>query len=394
MITFASVAQQTLDHAQPLTVLAEDEAILRDSVRQFSDARVRPLVREMDEHAKIPRSLVDQLFELGVMAIEIPESYGGAGGSFFHSVLAVEELSRVDPSIGVFVDVQNTLVINALMRWGNDDIKRRYLPKLAANTVGAYALSEAGSGSDAFALVTRAREDGDAFVLNGRKLWITNANEADIFLIFASVAPDAGYRGITAFVVERGTPGFTVGKKEVKVGIRASSTCELILEECRVPRANVLGEIGKGYKTAIETLNEGRIGIGAQMVGLAKGALDATIKYTKERKQFGKPIAEFQAVQHQLARAAVDVEAATLTVYNAARLRDAGKPFLTEAAICKILSSEVAERVASLAVNLFGGNGFVKEYPVEKFYRDAKIGQIYEGTSNLQLQTIAKQVLG
>ncbi len=387
------MSQDIADLPQPLTLLAEDEQIFRESVRDFANARIRPLVREMDEQAKVPKSLVKDLFDLGVMGIEVPESFGGAGGTFFHSVLAVEELSRVDPSIGVLVDVQNTLVINAFVRWGNDDLKRRYLPRLAADTVGAYALSEAGSGSDAFALVTRAREDGDAFVLSGRKLWITNANEADIFLVFASVSPDAGYRGITAFVVERGTPGFTVGKKEDKLGIRASSTCELLLEDCRIPRANVLGEIGKGYKTAIETLNEGRIGIGAQMIGLAHGALDATIKYTKERKQFGKPIAEFQAVQHQLARAAVDVEAATLTVYNAARLRDAGKPFLLEAAICKIFSSEVAERVASLAVNLFGGNGFVKEYPVEKFFRDAKIGQIYEGTSNLQLQTIAKQIL-
>ncbi|MBA2258410.1 MAG: acyl-CoA dehydrogenase [Acidobacteria bacterium] len=398
MITFRAsegviVSQDIADLPQPLTLLAEDEQIFRESVRDFANARIRPLVREMDEQAKVPKSLVKDLFDLGVMGIEVPESFGGAGGTFFHSVLAVEELSRVDPSIGVLVDVQNTLVINAFVRWGNDDLKRRYLPRLAADTVGAYALSEAGSGSDAFALVTRAREDGDAFVLSGRKLWITNANEADIFLVFASVSPDAGYRGITAFVVERGTPGFTVGKKEDKLGIRASSTCELLLEDCRIPRANVLGEIGKGYKTAIETLNEGRIGIGAQMIGLAHGALDATIKYTKERKQFGKPIAEFQAVQHQLARAAVDVEAATLTVYNAARLRDAGKPFLLEAAICKIFSSEVAERVASLAVNLFGGNGFVKEYPVEKFFRDAKIGQIYEGTSNLQLQTIAKQIL-
>ncbi len=388
------MTQDTADLAQPLTVLAEDEQIFRESVRDFANARVRPLVREMDEHAKIPKDLVRDLFDLGVMAIEIPESFGGAGGTFFHSVLAVEELSRVDPSIGVLVDVQNTLVINAFLRWGSDDLKRRYLPRLASEMVGAYALSEAGSGSDAFALVTRAREDGDGFVLSGRKLWITNGNEADVFLVFATINPDAGYRGITAFVVDRGTPGFTVGKKEDKLGIRASSTCELILEDCRIPRANVLGELGKGYKTAIETLNEGRIGIGAQMIGLARGALDATIKYTKERKQFGKQIAEFQSVQHQLARAAVDVEAATLTVYNAARLRDAGRPFLTEAAICKIFSSEVAERVSSLAVNLFGGNGFVKEYPVEKFFRDAKIGQIYEGTSNLQLQTIAKQILG
>jgi alkylation response protein AidB-like acyl-CoA dehydrogenase len=388
------VTQQTAEHAQPLTVLAEDEVIFRDSVRQFADARVRPLVREMDEHAKIPRTLVDQLFELGVMGIEIPEAYGGSGGRFFHSVLAVEEFSRVDPSIGVLVDVQNTLVINALVRWGNEDIKRRYLPKLASSVVGAYALSEAGSGSDAFALATRAREDGDGYTLNGRKLWITNGNEADLFIVFATLNPEAGYKGITAFLVERGFAGFTVGKKEDKLGIRASSTCELILEDCRVPRANVLGELGKGYKVAIETLNEGRIGIGAQMIGLAEGALEHTIAYTKERKQFGKPIAEFQAVQHQLARAAVDVEAAKLTVYNAARLRDAGRPFLHEAAICKILSSEVAERVSSLAVNLFGGNGFVKEYPVEKLFRDAKIGQIYEGTSNLQLQTIAKQLLG
>jgi alkylation response protein AidB-like acyl-CoA dehydrogenase len=388
------MAEQTIDHAQPLTVLAEDEVLFRDSVREFAEAQVRPHVREMDEHAKIPRDLVNQLFDLGVMGIEIPEAYGGAGARFFHAVVAVEELSRVDPSIGVLVDVQNTLVINAILRWGSEDIKRRYLPRLASNTVGAYALSEAGSGSDAFALTTRAREDGDHYALTGRKLWITNGNEADIFLVFATVNAEAGYRGITAFVVERGFGGFTVGKKEDKLGIRASSTCELVFEECQVPKANVLGEIGKGYKTAIETLNEGRIGIGAQMIGLAAGALEHSIRYTRERKQFGKAIAEFQAVQHQIARAAVEVEAARLTVYNAARLRDAGKPFLTEAAICKIFSSEVAERVSSLAVNLFGGNGFVKEYPVEKLFRDAKIGQIYEGTSNLQLQTIAKQILG
>jgi alkylation response protein AidB-like acyl-CoA dehydrogenase len=388
------VTEETAAHAPPLTIFSEDETLLRDSVREFAEAQVRPLVREMDEHAKIPRELIDRLFELGVMGIEIPESYGGSGGTFFHAVLAVEELSRVDPSVGVLVDVQNTLVINALLRWGSDEIKRRYLPRLAAKTVGAYALSEAGSGSDAFALTTRARPAGDAFMLTGRKLWITNGNEADLFIVFATVDPDAGYRGITAFLVERGFDGFTVGKKEDKLGIRASSTCELILEDCRVPREQVLGEPGKGYKTAIETLNEGRIGIGAQMIGLAKGALHHAIAYTKDRRQFGKAIADFQSVQHQLARAAVDVEAATLAVYNAARLREAGRPFLTEAAICKILSSEVAERVASLAVNLFGGNGFVKEYPVEKLYRDAKIGQIYEGTSNLQLQTIAKQILG
>jgi alkylation response protein AidB-like acyl-CoA dehydrogenase len=388
------VTDDTAEHAPPLTLFAEDEVIFRDSVREFADAQVRPLVRDMDEHAKIPRALIDRLFDLGVMGIEIPESYGGSGGTFFHAVLAVEELSRVDPSIGVLVDVQNTLVINALLRWGSDDIKRRYLPRLASKSVGAYALSEAGSGSDAFALTTRARPAGEGFTLSGRKLWITNGHEADLFIVFATIDPDAGYRGITAFLVERGFAGFTVGKKEDKLGIRASSTCELILEDCQVPRENVLGEMGKGYKAAIETLNEGRIGIGAQMIGLAKGALQHAIAYTKERKQFGKAIADFQAVQHQLARAAVDIEAATLTVYNAARLREAGRPFLTEAAICKILSSEVAERVASLAVNLFGGNGFVKEYPVEKLYRDAKIGQIYEGTSNLQLQTIAKQILG
>ena len=388
------MTQEIAGHRAPLTLLAEDEIIFRDSVREFAEAQIRPLVREMDEHAKMSRPLVGKLFELGVMGIEIPDTWGGSGGGFFHAVLAVEELSRVDPSVGVLVDVQNTLVINALLRWGSEDIKGRYLPKLASSTVGAYALSEAGSGSDAFALTTRAREAGDSFVLNGRKLWITNGNEADLFIVFATIDPEAGYRGITAFLVERGFAGFTVGKKEDKLGIRASSTCELMFEDCRVPRANVLGEIGKGYKTAIETLNEGRIGIGAQMIGIAKGALQHAVSYTQERKQFGKPIAEFQAVQHQLARAAMDVEAATLTVYNAARLRDAGRPFLTEAAICKIFSSEVAERVTSLAVNLFGGNGFVKEYPVEKLYRDAKIGQIYEGTSNLQLQTIAKQMLG
>jgi alkylation response protein AidB-like acyl-CoA dehydrogenase len=386
--------QHTEQTATALTMLSEDERLFRDSVYEFADREVRPLVREMDEQAKIPRALLDKLFDLGVMAIEIPESYGGGGARFFHSVLAVEALSRVDPSIGVLVDVQNTLVINALMRWGSDDVKRRYLPRLAASTIGGYALSEAGSGSDAFALTTKAAERGDEWILTGRKLWITNGNEADLFIVFATVNPEAGYRGITAFLVERGFPGFTVGKKEDKLGIRASSTCELLLEECRVPRANVLGDVGKGYKVAIETLNEGRIGIGSQMVGLTQGALDHTIKYTKERKQFGKTIAENQAVQHQVARAATELEAARLMVYNAARLRDAGQPFLTEAAMCKIFSSEVAERVTSLAVNLYGGYGFVKDYPVEKLWRDSKIGQIYEGTSNLQLQTIAKQILG
>jgi alkylation response protein AidB-like acyl-CoA dehydrogenase len=389
------VVTQASDPARPaLTLLSEDERLFRDSVYEFADREIRPLVREMDEHARIPRALIDKLFSLAVMGIEIPESHGGAGASLFHAVLAVEALSRVDPSIGVLVDVQNTLVINALLRWGHEDIRRRYLPRLASDLIGAYALSEAGSGSDAFAMATRAVPRGDDWVITGRKLWITNGHEAGLFILFANANPEAGYRGITAFLVERGFEGFTIGKKEDKLGIRASSTCELILEDCRVPRANVLGDVGKGYKTAIETLNEGRIGIGAQMVGLTQGALDHAIKYTRERRQFGKPIAEFQAVQHQLARAATDLHTARLSVYEAARLRDAGRPFLTEAAMCKIHSSEVAERVTSLAVNLFGGYGFVKDYPVEKLYRDAKIGQIYEGTSNLQLQTIAKQILG
>jgi alkylation response protein AidB-like acyl-CoA dehydrogenase len=379
---------------QPLTTLADDERLFRDSVYEFADRDVRPLVREMDEHATLAPTLIEKLFDLGVMGIEIPDGYGGGGASFFHSVLAIEALSRVDPSIAVLVDVQNTLVINALLHWGSDDIKQRFLPKMATNLIGAYALSEAGSGSDAFALTTRATERGGEWLLTGRKLWITNGNEAGLFIVFANLNPEAGYRGITAFLVERGFPGFSVGKKEDKLGIRASSTCELLFDECRVPKANVLGEVGKGYKVAIETLNEGRIGIGAQMVGLAQGALDHAITYVKERKQFGKAIGEFQAVQHQIARAATDIEAARLLVYNAARLRDAKLPFLTEAAMCKLFSSEVAERTASLAVNLFGGNGFVKDYPVEKLYRDAKIGQIYEGTSNLQLQTIAKNIMG
>jgi alkylation response protein AidB-like acyl-CoA dehydrogenase len=341
----------------------------------------------------MPRDLIERLFGLGVMGVEISEELGGSGGTFFHSVLAVEALSRVDPSVGVLVDVHNTLVINALLRWASDRQRRMYLPRLAQSAVGAYALSEAGSGSDAFALATRAAEHGNGYVLNGRKLWITNGNEADLFVVFANVNPEAGYRGITAFLVERGVAGFTIGKKEDKLGIRASSTCELIFEECTLPRDCVLGEVGKGYKVAIETLNEGRIGIGAQMIGLAQGALDHAVRYTKERKQFGNPIASFQGVQFQLARAATELEAARLLVYNAARLRDAKQPFLQEAAMCKLFASEVAERVTSLAVNLFGGNGFVKDYPVEKLFRDAKIGQIYEGTSNLQLQTIAKQLL-
>jgi len=378
----------------PLTLLGDEERLFRDSVLEFARGEIAPAVRDMDEQARISDQLIRSLFDLGVMGIEIPEAHGGAGGTFFHSVLAVEALSSVDPSIGVFVDVQNTLVINALLRWGAPELQQRCFPRLATDTVGAYALSEAGSGSDAFALTTRAVPSDRGYVLNGRKLWITNAREAGLFIVFATVDPSAGYRGITAFIVEGGTAGFTVGKKEDKLGIRASSTCELLFEDCEVRRENVLGEPGQGYKVAIETLNEGRIGIGAQMIGLAQGALDHAVRYTRERKQFGRAIAEFQGVQFELARAATDLEAARLLVYNAARARDARHPFLTEAAMCKLFSSEMAERVTSLAVNLFGGYGYVKDYPVEKLYRDAKIGQIYEGTSNLQLQTIAKQLLG
>jgi alkylation response protein AidB-like acyl-CoA dehydrogenase len=376
-----------------LTMLSDDEQLFYDSVVEFAHREVAPVAREMDEAARMPRTLVDKLFGLGVMAIEVPEEHGGAAASFFHAVLAVEALARFDASVAVLVDVQNTLVTNALLRWGTEDLKRRTLPRLAGGSVGAYALSEAGSGSDAFALTTRAVEAADGFTIDGRKLWITNAAEADLFIVFATVDPAAGYKGITAFVVERDAPGFTVGRKEDKLGIRASSTCELMLEGCRVPRSHVLGDVGKGYKVAIETLNEGRIGIGAQMLGVAQASLDHAVRYTKERRQFGKAVAEFQAVQHQLARVATDVEAARLLVYNAARLRDAGRPFLTEAAMCKLFASETAERAASMAVNLFGGYGFVKDYPVEKLYRDAKIGQIYEGTTNLQLTTIARQIL-
>ena len=379
---------------QPLTTLSDDERLLRDSVYEFADKEIRPLVRQMDEHAKFAPALIDKLFALGVMGIEIPDSYGGGGASFFHAVLAVEALSRVDPSIGVMVDVQNTLVINALLRWGSDEIKQRYLPKMATSLIGAYALSEAGSGSDAFALAARAVPVEDGFRLTGQKLWISNAREAGLFIVFATVDPGAGYRGITAFVIEDDRPGLTVGRKEDKLGIRASSTCEVLLDDCIVPRGQVLGEVGKGYRVAIETLNEGRIGIGAQMVGLAQGALDHALAHVKARRQFGKPIADFQGVQFQIARMATELEAARLLVYNAARLRDARRPFLTEAAMCKLFASEAAERAASMAVNLFGGYGFVRDYPVEKLYRDAKVGQIYEGTSNLQLQTIAKQLLG
>ena len=384
---------ETIAAAPPLTRLSEDEALLRDNVRAFAAAEVAPLVREMDEQQHIPRVLIDKLVDLGVMAVEIPEQYGGAGGHFFLSVIAVEELARVDPSVALVVDVQNTLVINALLRWGSDDFKGRFLPRLAGGAVGAYALSEAGSGSDAFALATRADADGDDFVLNGRKFWISNAEEAELFIVFANAAPEEGYRGITAFMVERGTPGFRVGKKEDKLGIRASSTCELLLDDCRVPRENILGELGHGYKVAIETLNEGRIGIGAQMIGLAQGALDHAVAYVQERKQFGKPIASFQGVQFQVAQAATDLEAARLLVYNAARLRDAGGAYLTAGAMAKLFTSQVAERVASLAVQLHGGVGYTRDYPVEKLYRDAVIGQVYEGTSNMQLQTIARQIL-
>ena len=382
-----------LERPLPLSQLSEEEQLFRDTVRAFAVAEIAPLVREMDEAAAIPLALIKRLFDLGVMSIEIPEPLGGAGGHFFLSVVAVEELSRVDPSVAVLVDVQNTLVVNALVRWGSDDIRGRFLPRLAEDTVGAYALSEAGSGSDAFALTTRAVEDGHDYVITGRKLWITNGNEAGIFIVFATVDPDAGHRGITAFIVERDRPGFAVGQKEDKLGIRASSTCELLLDECRVPKANILGERGRGYKVAIETLNEGRIGIGAQMVGLSQGALNHALSYVRERKQFGRPVGAFQAVQFQLAQAATELEVARLAVYNAARLRDAGKPFLTEAAMSKLFSSQVAERVTSLAVQLLGGVGYTKDYPVEKLYRDAKIGQIYEGTSNMQLATIAKEVM-
>ena len=377
----------------PLTVLGEDESLFRRSINEFANSVVRPIVGDMDDEARLASDLIDRLFALGVMGIQVPESLGGQGGRFFHAVLAVEELSRVDPAVGVFVDVQNTLVINAILRWGTPAQQQELLPGLAASRVGAYALSEAEAGSDAFALQTRASADGDFFVVDGRKLWITNAAEAHLFIVFATVDPAAGYHGITAFLVDRETPGLTVGRREHKLGIRASSTCEVVFDGCRLPASRLLGPVGAGYKVAIETLNEGRIGIGAQMLGLAAGALERAIAHVTERKQFGRAIAEFQGVQFQIARAAADVEAARLLVYNAARLRDAQRPFVTEAAICKLVASEVAERTASLAVNLLGGQGFVKDGRVEKFYRDAKIGQIYEGTSNMQLLTIAKQLL-
>jgi alkylation response protein AidB-like acyl-CoA dehydrogenase len=378
----------------PLTILTEDEILFRDNVRQFAEEKVRPLAKEMDEKGVFDKELLHQFFELGLMSIEIPEQYGGGGGRFFEAILAVEELSRADASAGVVVDVQNTLVNNALLRWATDEQKKRYLPRMAADTAGAYALSEAGSGSDAFALQTKAELKGANYVLNGRKLWITNGKEAGLFILFATVDPSAGYKGITAFIIEKDFAGFAVGKKEDKLGIRASSTCELILEDCRVPKENVLGEVGKGYKIAIETLNEGRIGIGAQMLGVARGAWEYATKYSQERKQFGKPIADFQGIQFQIAQMATDIEAARLLVYNAARLKDARMNFVKEAAMAKLFCSQVAERVASLAIEIYGGYGFTKDYPVEKYWRDSKIGKIYEGTSNMQLATIAKLVQG
>jgi len=394
--TIMSQAQIEIEQsfARPLTTLSEDEQMFRDSVREFAEGEIRKRVEEMEEQGRLDPTLIKQCFEVGLMGIETPEEFGGAGGSFFQAILAVEEISRVDASVGVLIDVQNTLVNNALSRWANSEQKKKYLPQLAAEKVGAYALSEAGSGSDAFAMQTRAIDRGDHFVLNGRKLWITNGKEADIFVLFANANPEAGYRGITAFVVERGFEGFSVGKKEDKLGIRASSTTELILEDCVVPKENVLGEMGKGYKVSIETLNEGRIGIGAQMIGIGTGALESALAYTKEREQFGKRISEFQGVQFQLAEMATELEAARLMVYNAARMKDARQNFVKEAAMAKLFSSRAAERITSKAIELYGGYGYVKDYPVEKYWRDSKIGAIYEGTSNMQLQTIAKLIIG
>ena len=384
----------TARRSLPLTDLSEDERMFQGAGRDFAEERVRPLVHEMDEKAAIPRALIDECFELGIMGIEIPEAHGGAGATFFMSILAVEALARVDASVAVLVDVQNTLVNNALLRWGNPAQQARYFPKLASKWVGAYALSEAGSGSDAFALACRATESGDHWELTGRKLWITNAAEADLFIILATVDPAKGYKGITAFLVERTFPGFQVGKKEDKLGIRASSTCELVLEGVRVPRENVLGEVGKGYKIAIETLNEGRIGIGAQMVGVAQGSFDHGLGYAQERQQFGKPISEFQGVQFLLSELATEIEASRLLTYNAARLRDTGSSFIKEAAMSKLFASRAAEHVTSKVIEIYGGYGFTREYPVEKYFRDQKVGQIYEGTTHMQLLVIAKQLLG
>ena len=379
---------------RPLTQLTEEELLFRNTIRKFARERIRPHVREMDEQGLFRPSLMKEMFELGLMGIDIPEEYGGQGGSFFQAVLAVEELAAVDPSAAVIVDVQNTLVSNAISRWASEEQKKSYFPRLAADTVASYALSEAGSGSDAFALTTLAEDKGDHWLLNGRKLWITNAHEAQVFLVFANADPAQGYKGITCFLVERDYPGFAVGKKEDKLGIRASSTCELLMDNCRVPKENVMGPLGQGYRIAIETLNEGRIAIGGQMLGLAAGALGHAIAYAKERKQFGQAIADFQGVQFNLAEMAVKVESSRLLVYNAARLRDAGLPFVTEAAMAKYHASIAAEEVASMAVEVLGGVGFTKDYPVEKLYRDAKIGRIYEGTSNMQRLVIAKALLG
>jgi alkylation response protein AidB-like acyl-CoA dehydrogenase len=396
MSTDMSQSQTALTQfsATPLTTLSEDESMFRSSVREFAEGELRPRVEHMDEAAKLDPAIISQCFQLGLMGIETPEEYGGAGANFFSAILAVEELSRVDASVGVFVDVQNTLVNNAFVRWGTNEQKQNYLTRLASEHVGAYALSEPASGSDAFAMQTRADDKGDHFVLNGRKLWITNGIEAEIFVLFANANPEAGYKGITAFIVEKSLEGFSIGKKENKLGIRASSTVELILEDCIVPKENVLGELGKGYKISIETLNEGRIGIGAQMIGIAAGALESALAYTKERHQFGKSINQFQGVQFQLAEMATELEAARLMVYNAARMKDAGLNFVKEAAMAKLYSSRVAERVSSKAIELYGGYGYVKDYPVEKYWRDSKIGAIYEGTSNMQLQTIAKLIIG
>lgn len=384
---------ETTEKIHPLTHLTEDEQMLKDAAAEFADSVIQPKVQQMEEEAKLDPELIQLFFEMGFMGVEIPEKYDGSGGTFFMSIVAIEQISRVDASVGVFMDVQNTLVNNAFLRWGSEEVNERFLPQLATEKVGAYCLSEAGSGSDAFALKCSAREDGDSYILNGTKLWITNAAEADIFLVFANIDPEKGYKGITCFIVERGMDGFSISKKENKLGIRASSTCELTFEDVKVPKENILGDVGKGYKVAIETLNEGRIGIGAQMIGIAQGAYDETIRYTKERQQFGKSISEFQGVQFQLAKMATELEMARLLVYNAARKKEAGQSFLKEAAMAKYYSAEVAEKVTSMAVDLFGGYGYVKEYPVEKYYRDSKIGKIYEGTSNMQLQTIAKIIL-
>jgi butyryl-CoA dehydrogenase/short/branched chain acyl-CoA dehydrogenase len=384
----------TIRRSLPLTDLSEDEAMFQDQVRQFAEAEVRPLVAQMDKDAQIPRSIINKCFDLGIMGVEIPEKHGGAGATFFMSVLVVEELARVDASVAVLVDVQNTLVNNALLRWGNEEQHARYFPKLASRWVGAYALSEAGSGSDAFALACRAQDKGDHYELTGRKLWITNAAEAELFIVMATLDPSKGYKGITSFLVERSFPGFTIGKKEDKLGIRASSTCELILEGVRVPKENVLGEVGKGYKIAIETLNEGRIGIGSQMVGVSQGSFEHGVRYAQERQQFGKPIVEFQAVQFLLSELATQIEASRLLTYNAARLRDTGASFIKEAAMAKLFASRTAEEVTSKVIEIYGGYGFTREYPVEKYFRDQKVGQIYEGTTHMQLAVIAKQILG